>query len=264
MKKMFVLSAALLAAAAAYAQPQVIAHRGFHATDGSARNSLTALVKAQELGIFGSECDVNLSKDGEILVLHGGMHPDKSVHKGDIPRVDIQKSACVEVQAILLENGETVPTLDQYLAQAKKDPATKLIIEIKKHATPARETEIVQATVDKVADYGLQEQVEYIAFRPFVCEELRRIAPESTKIAYLNGDYDPDYVKGMGLTGIDYKIDVLRKHPKWIKRAHKLGLTVNVWTVNKEEDLRWVIEQGVDYITTDNPVLAKRLVEEAK
>ena len=39
-------------------------------------------------------------------------------------------------------------------------------------------------------------------------------------------------------------------------------MTVNVWTVNKEEDLRWVIENGVDYITTDNPVLAKKLIAE--
>ena len=217
MKRLLTISVALLAAAAVCAQPQIIAHRGYHATDGSARNSLAALEKAQQLGIFGSECDVNLTKDGEILVLHGGMHPDKSVHKdADIKRVDIQKSTAAEVQAIPLENGETVPTLDQYLALAKKDTNTKLIIEIKKHATPARETEIVQATLDKVAQYGLQEHVEYIAFRPFVCEELRRLAPAGTTIAYLIGDYEPEYVKGMGLTGIDYKVDVLTKHPKWI------------------------------------------------
>ena len=91
---------------------------------------------------------------------------------------------------------------------------------------------------------------------------VKRLAPEGTKIAYLNGDYTPEYVKGMGLTGIDYKFSVLKKHPKWIKQAQKLGLTVNVWTVNEEEDLRWVIEQGVDYITTDNPVLAKKLIAE--
>jgi glycerophosphoryl diester phosphodiesterase len=37
---------------------------------------------------------------------------------------------------------------------------------------------------------------------------------------------------------------------------------VNVWTVNDEEKLRWVIEQGVDYITTDDPVLATKLIKE--
>lgn len=258
MKKLIIMSIMTLAGLAVSAQPQVIAHRGFHATEGSARNSITALEKAQKLGVFGSECDVNLSKDGEVLVVHGDWHPKR----GEEGAVHVQRETAETIRAIKLENGETMPTLDQYLATAKKDPATKLIIEIKKHATPARETEIVEAVVKKVAEYGLQEHVEYIAFRPFVCMEIKRLAPEGTKIAYLNGDYTPEYVKGMGLTGIDYKFSVLKKHPKWIKQAQKLGLTVNVWTVNEEEDLRWVIEQGVDYITTDNPVLAKKLIAE--
>ncbi len=264
MKKLLLIVLAVMVSGLVQAAvPQVIAHRGYHDTKGSCRNSLAALKKAQKLKIYGSECDLNLTKDGVILVAHGGSHPDKSVYKGDdIKRVTIQKSKAEDVQAIKLENGETMPTLDEYLALAKKDPKTKLIIEIKSHATPQRETEIVTGTIAKVAEYGLEEQVEYIAFHPFVCMELKRLAPEGTKIAYLNGDYSPEYVKGMGLTGIDYSLKVLKKKHKWIKQAQKLGLTVNVWTVNKEEDLRWVIEKGVDYITTDAPELAKQLIKE--
>ena len=262
MKKSIMLAIATLMTTAAVAQTQVIAHRGFHTTKGSCRNSLAALKEARKLGIYGSECDINLTKDGEIVVAHGGYHPDKSVHKEEMERVNIQKSTLAEVQAIPLENGEVMPTLDQYLAQTKKDKKTKLIIEIKKHYTPALETEIVQKTIAKVAEYGLNEQVEYIAFRPWVCFELKRLAPEGTPIAYLNGDYDPTYIEGMGISGIDYKLDVLKKKPKWIKACHKKGLTVNVWTVNKEEDMRWCIEQGVDFITTDYPDLCKRLIAE--
>lgn len=263
MKKLIVLAVALCVSIAAIAQPKVIAHRGFHATEGSCRNSIAALQKAQELGIYGSECDINLTKDGKIVVAHGGMHPDKSVHKdNNLKRVDIQKSKLAKIHEIPLENGELMPTFEEYLVQTQKDPYTKLIIEVKSHATPEQETKIVKQTVKLVAKYGLQERVEYIAFRPWVCFELKRFAPKGTAIAYLNGDYKPDYVKGMGMTGIDYKLDVLKKHPKWIKQCQKLGMTVNVWTVNKEEDLRWVIEQGVDYITTDDPVLAKKLIAE--
>lgn len=264
MKKIISFAVAALTFVAVSAQPQVIAHRGFHQTDGSARNSLTALKKAQKLGIYGSELDVNLTKDGEILVLHGSMHPDKQTVKGDVERVNIQKSTAEQVKAIKLENGETVPTLDEYLAQAKKDKKTRLVIEIKKHATPELETKIVKMTVDKVAEYGLNDQVDYIAFRPFVCEELKRLAPEGTPIAYLNGDYEPEYVQGMGLTGIDYSIKVMRKHPKWIKQCHKRGLTVNVWTVNEAEDILWCIENGVDFITTDDPELTMKLIKESK
>ena len=263
MKKLFTVAVATLISIAAIAQPKVIAHRGFHATDGSCRNSIEALKQAQKLGLYGSECDLNMTKDGIIVVAHGGLHPDKIYRKGeDITRLTIQKSTYEELTAIPLENGETIPTFEQYLKQLKKSKKTKLIIEIKDHATPEKETEIVKKTVDMVAQFGLNDMVEYIAFRPWVCFELKRLAPEGTPIAYLNGDYDPTYVKGMGISGIDYKYDVLKKKPKWIKSCQKRGLKVNVWTVNAEDKLRWVIEQGVDYITTDDPVLATKLIKE--
>ena len=54
---------------------------------------------------------------------------------------------------------------------------------------------------------------------------------------------------------------VLRKHPEWVKQAQELGLEVNVWTVDTEEDMRYFIEQGVDYITTDYPERLQALLK---
>ncbi len=262
MKKALTLLVAVMIGISASAQlkaPQIIAHRGFHASEGAARNSLNALKAAQEAGFWGSECDLQLTKDGEVLVVHGPNHPGT---KGAKTKVNVHRSTKAQVQAILLESGETVPTLDEYLQQMTTSKATKLIIEIKNQPTPQLETEIVQKTVDLVAKYGLENEVEYIAFRPFVCWEVARLAPKGTKIAYLSGDYTPAYCKSMGCAGIDYNFKVLKKKKGWIKQAHKLGMYVNVWTVNKEEDIRWCIENGVDYITTDDPMLVKKLIEE--
>ena len=238
--------------------PKIVAHRGFHASEGACRNSLNALKAAQEAAFWGSECDLQLTKDGEILVIHGPKHPGK---KG-VKSVDIRNSSKAATQAILLESGETVPTLEEYLQQMKKSQNTKLIIEIKNQLTPELETEIVKKTLELVEKYGLQNEVEYIAFRPFVCWELARLAPKGTQIAYLNGDYSPQYCKSMGCTGIDYRFSILKTKPNWIKQAHKLKMTVNVWTVNKEEDIRWCIKNGVDYITTDDPMLVRKLIDE--
>lgn len=262
MKKTLILLVAVMIGISASAQlkaPQIIAHRGFHASEGAARNSLNALKAAQEAGIWGSECDLQLTKDGEVLVVHGPSHPGT---KGAKTKVNVQKSTKAKVQAILLESGETVPTLEEYLQQLQKSNATKLIIEVKNQLTPKHETEIVQKTVDLVAKYGLQNEVEYIAFRPFVCWEIARLAPKGTKIAYLSGDYSPAYCKSMGCAGIDYNFKVLKKKKNWIKQAHKLGMYVNVWTVNKEEDIRWAIQNGVDFITTDDPVLVQKIIDE--
>jgi glycerophosphoryl diester phosphodiesterase len=260
-KTLILLIAAMIGitASAQYKAPKIIAHRGFHASEGASRNSLNALKAAQEAGYWGSECDLQLTKDGEVLVVHGPWHPGA---KDAQPRVDVRISTKAEVQAILLESGETVPTLDEYLQQLSKSKATKLIIEIKNQLTPKHETEIVKKTINAVAKYGLENEVEYIAFRPFVCWELARLAPKGTKIAYLDGDYTPAYCKAMGCQGIDYNYNVLKKNKKFIKQAHKLGMYVNIWTVNKEEDIRWAIQNGVDYITTDDPVLVQKLINE--
>ena len=54
---------------------------------------------------------------------------------------------------------------------------------------------------------------------------------------------------------------MIKKHPEWIKEAHDFGLKVNVWTVDEVEDMKWLIEQKVDFITTNEPVI---LQEELK
>ncbi len=259
MKKFLTLLLAVMigiSASAQYNAPKIIAHRGFHASEGAVRNSLNALKAAQKAKIWGSECDIQLTSDGEVLVVHG------PGHSGDGKNLNVNKSTKAEVQAIPLANGEIVPTLDEYLQQMKKSKNTKLIIEIKNQLTPQLETDIVEKTVKAVAQYGLENEVEYIAFRPFVCWELARLAPQGTKIAYLNGDYTPEYCKEMGCAGIDYKYTKLQKKADWIKKAHALGMYVNAWTVNKEADIRWCIENGVDYITTDNPMLVQQIIDE--
>ena len=263
MKKIVTVAVAAMVSVSALAQPKVVAHRGYHAIDGSCRNSIEALRQAQKMGLYGSECDINLTADGVIVVAHGGLHPDKIYKRGEnIKRLDIQRSTYEELKAIKLENGEVIPTLEEYLVQLKKSNSTKLIIEVKSHYSQAKESEIIRKTVDLVAKYGLNDMVEYIAFRPWVCYELEKMVPKGTPIAYLNGDYNPEYVESMGVSGIDYNYKVLYKKPEWIKQCHERGLTVNVWTVDDEAELRWVIEQGVDYITTDNPVLATELIKQ--
>ena len=106
----------------------------------------------------------------------------------------------------------------------------------------------------------MEDQVEYIAFSNQVGTELIRLAPEA-KVAYLNGDKTPAELKELGYTGLDYAHKVLKKNSHWIDEAHKLGLTVNVWTVNKAEDLQYFIDHKADFITTNEPVLLLELLK---
>lgn len=251
MKRLISLLGCLFISAVAFAQTEVIAHRGFHATNNSYDNTISSLKNAQELGVYGSELDVNQTKDGELIVIHGARHRD-------IPSV--QKATFEQVRALPLKNGEVVPTLDEYLLQGKQSRTTKLIIEIKSHPTPEQELSVVQAVLAAVKKHKMRRRVEYIAFSKYVCDALVEHAPKNTKIAYLNGNLTPEQCHELGYTGIDYNINTMKKHPEWIEQCHELGLTVNVWTVNDTASLQWCIDKGVDYITTDNPLEANRLL----
>lgn len=241
-----VLIAATLFTLSAAAQPNVIAHRGFWKTDGSAQNSLTSLRKADSLGVYGSECDVWMTVDGKLVVNH-----DRT-YQG----VEMEKSPAKEILAVELPNGEKIPTFRQYLKTLKRLPNVRLIVEIKSRERP----EAARAIAREILKQKLQDRVEIIAWTVEPTREAMKLLP-GVDFYYLSGNLTPDEVKAAGFQGIDYSDKVLRKHPEWIRQAQELGLKVNVWTPSAQKSIEEFIELGVDFITTDRPDLALRLVE---
>lgn len=224
---------------------RAVAHRGYWTCEGSAQNSLTSLQKAYEAGCWGSELDIWLTADGELVVNHDAHTLDGLV---------IEKTDSKQLLKSKLKNGETLPSLEAYLDAGKSLAPMVLVLELKTQSTPERNIELARKVVDMVKDKGMEDQVEYIAFSNQVGTELIRLAPEA-QVAYLNGDKTPAELKELGYTGLDYAHKVLKKNSHWIDEAHKLGLTVNVWTVNKAEDLQYFIDHKADFITTNEPVL---------
>lgn len=230
-------------------QFEVIAHRGYWKTDASAQNSRTSLQKALALGIYGSEIDVWLTTDGGIIVNHDDTYDG----------VTIKNATTKQCRKLTLKNGEKMPTLRELLKIMKKtNSRTKLIIEIKDHYDDALNRKAASATVRLVKKMGVEDRVEYISFSDTACEQVIADDPNA-KVAALTGDKSPAERKAKNYTGIDYDIADFRAHPDWVKEAHDLGMTVNVWTVNKEEDMLAMQQLGVDFLTTDQLEQAKIL-----
>lgn len=232
------------------AQTQVIAHRGYWKCEGSAQNSIASLEKAAEAKVYGSEFDVQMTQDKEIVVNH-----DDSIRG-----LSIFDTPFAELKDLKLSNGEKLPTLDDYLTAGKKLPDIQLILEIKPHKTKEAEDEAVKIIVDKVKKMQMEKQVEYISFSMNICEQLVELTPDS-EIAYLKSDVAPKELKEKGINGIDYYIMVLAEKPEWIDEAHGLGMKVNVWTVNDMNLVQEMIDRKVDYITTDYPLEVKKLTQ---
>lgn len=86
----------------------------------------------------------------------------------------------------------------------------------------------------------------------------------NAEIAYLNGDVSPEQAKKDGYTGLDYHFSKYRDNPQWIPEAHKLGMSINAWTVNTEDDMKYMIDQNAEYITTNEPELLFQLLDNEK
>ena len=254
MTKKLILAAAMLltGSAAVAAQPKVISHRGYWTAPNSAQNSLASFTKADSVGVFGSEIDVWLTADDKLIVNHD------RVYKGT--DINMEKSTLKEITSIVLPNGENIPTLDAYLRLVATKPNTRLILEMKSLSDLKREDLAAEKIVKALRKYNLLDRTDIIAFSINACLAFKKLMPDG-RIFYLNGDLAPRSIKKLGLTGIDYSMSVLRNNPKWVEQAHKEGLEVNVWTVDTEEDMRYFIDLGVDYITTDYPERLQALLK---
>lgn len=252
------LSAAIVISASLNLQAQnhdinIVAHRGFWKCEaaGHAENSIASLREAQNNGFWGSEVDVHLTSDNVIIVNH-----DETINN-----VEIHKNPFSAFKDMKLKNGESIPTLRDYLMQVKKSETTKLVLELKVQGTKERDELLAEKSIRELKENGLfsPDRVMFISFSIYACEYIAANAPEFTN-QYLSGNLSPDELKAKGINGLDYVYTTLFKKPEWIERAHELGMSVNVWTVNKKEDIQRCIDLGVDSITTNEPLLARELL----
>lgn len=220
---------------------QVVAHRGYWQSRGSAQNSIASFENADKIGVYGSEFDVHITSDG-VAVVH---------HDGKVNDIDIQQSPYQAIKDIALANGEKIPTLREYL-EAAKHTTVQLIFELKPHATPERNRQAAQISVDLVKEKKLLHRTEFITFNLDAGKELIRLAPECD-VYYLNGDLTPKELNALGFAGLDYNYGVMKNNPAWFREAKALGLGINVWTVNDTTQMREMIDAGADFITTDIP-----------
>lgn len=230
----------------------VIAHRGAWKKNNLPENSIAALKEAIRLKCYGSEFDVHFTKDNVIVVNHD------DVFKG----MTIAESTYAELQQQLHTNGEQIPTLEDYLKAGIKQRGTKLILEIKIAKTPERTIALTDAVVEMVKRLKADAWVEYISFSYPAVQRIIQLDPKA-KTAFLAGLKEEKQLvqlKQDHITQADYHYSVY-KTGDWFKQARELGITINAWTVNKEEDMRWLIGEKANFITTNEPELLFELLK---
>jgi Glycerophosphoryl diester phosphodiesterase len=231
----------------------IVAHRGFWNCEEAAfsENSIASLRMAQEKHFWGAEFDLQLSADDTVMVNHNARIRGMKI--ADHPYSDFIEC--------YLPNGERRPTLNEYLDQGAKCKTTMLVIEFKPQDTEEREDRLIDLTLESVKAHNLYDpaRVMFISFSLHACQRIAELAPEFGN-QYLNGDLYPEDLVAMGIKGWSYHHRIVEEHRDWVSRSHELGLTTNVWTVNKPDPARGFIEMGVQAITTNEPLMVRQLL----
>ncbi|WP_199727566.1 glycerophosphodiester phosphodiesterase [Hanamia caeni] len=235
-----------------FAKNKVIAHRGAWKKNNLPENSIASLKEAIRLGCEGSETDIHMTADSFLVINHDN----------EWGGITIQKNSLADVSTKKLSNGESLPLLKDFLSIIKQQQHTKLILEIK---PSVRGREWADATVQKVVEMvqkiKVQPWIVYISFDYQILKEILNL-DASANTQYLDGDKDPAQLKKDGIKGVDYHFSVFQKHPEWIQSAKKNKIDLNAWTVNDEETMHWLLQNDFDFITTNEPELLFKVVEE--
>lgn len=232
---------------------KVIAHRGAWKHTGASQNTLGALQHAIDLGCQGSEFDVWLTKDKKIALNHDN----------DLEGRIIEKTTLADLQTIKLNNDEVMPTLEQYIDLIKSQNKTRLVLELKSNKWNANILELADSCVQTVHRMNAQAWVDYITF-DYRGLKVIRAMDATAHIAFLEESVDLDLQKLDGMSGIDYHFSLYDKIEKLYERCQMLGLTTNAWTVNSAEWMTRFLDMNVDFITTDEPEMLLKMIEERK
>ncbi|HEY9722675.1 MAG TPA: glycerophosphodiester phosphodiesterase family protein [Oscillatoriaceae cyanobacterium] len=229
-------------------RPLVMGHRG--AMGHRPENTMASFQLAREMGADAVECDVHLSKDGHLIVMHDETVDRTTSGHGAIAALTLEEIKRLDAGSKFAPEfaGESVPTLEELLVWAKDK--LPVVIELKLGKDAVR---IAEACITLVERLGMGAQVAFISFDHFVPREIKKRQPHwQVGILYVGRLVDPVGAAGAALAnGMLPQWQFLT--PDLVEAAHRERLWVGVWSPNTEPELRYAIANGADMIGTNYP-----------
>jgi glycerophosphoryl diester phosphodiesterase len=246
-------------------RPLVFGHRG--GSRLAPENTLAAFDRGVAEGVDGLELDVRLSRDGEVISCH-----DASIDRTCGGRGPVAERTAAELAMVdagyhfspgdgtfpFRGRGVGVPTLRAVLARY---PGLPLVVEMKDDTQA-----MVEATVAVVREAGAASRVCLGSFHQGVLRAARRLAPEIATGAGRQEVVHALIWARLGWFPPPHRYDALQVPesrqgirvvtPRLVGAAHRAGLRVQVWIVDGADDVRRLLDWGVDAVITDRPDVA--------
>ena len=237
---------------AIFHETKVMAHRG--ASTEAPENTMAAFQKAIDDMADYIELDVQLTNNGEVIVMH-----DSNAYRTTGVDANIVNMTYKEVKTLDAGSwfsdeyvGENVPSLKEVLELTQGK--IKLNIELK----PAdNDTALAKNTVRLIEKYNMVNDCVITSFSESALKAVKTYNQE-IKVGYiLSAAYGDFY----DMKNVDFfSVNAAFLSKRTIDAIHNSGKRVYAWTVNNKESIKNLTNKGVDGIITDNPVLARETI----
>jgi len=232
-------------------RPQVIAHRG--ASAYLPENTLAAYELAVAQAADMIEVDLHRTRDGEVVV----------AHDAELARIggrgEIAGASLAEVRSLDAGAGHRVPTLSELLDGF--GPRIPLNLELKQ-AQQGAYAGLPALVAAEVRGRGLLGRTLFSSFYDAVLQELRRVEPEARIALLLSRRAPQEWVArahALAAEAVNPELPLVDR--AFVERAHAEGLAVYVFTVDPLDEMRRLLELGVDGLFTNVPDRMRRLVD---
>lgn len=235
---------------------KVWAHRG--ASAYAPENTLEAFLLAAEQGADGVELDVQLTKDGEMVVVHDEEIDRVSDGSGFVKDYTLAELKNLNFNKTHPEyQNVKIPTLRE-VYEALKPTGMTINVELKTGIFWYKDLE--KKVLELTKEMEMEDRVIYSSFNHYSIQQMKKIVPEA-ETAYLYSDVIlnvAEYAKNTKVDGLHPAVYHV-KMADFLKEYLGSNLNVRVWTVNEKADMKWLIDAGVTAIITNYPDMAVQI-----
>ena len=234
----------------------IFGHRGSAGT--YPENTMQSFIAAYQAGADGIELDVQMTKDGELVVIHDetvdrttdGFGLVKDLFLSDILKLDASYTFSQ------FRGKVKIPTLEEVLQWVATLPSLLVNIELKNGIVEYPMIE--EKAIELVRKFGLENRTILSSFNHYSLVKCSELSNEiETAILYMEGLYKPwEYAKQVGATGL---------HPHYyavnhaiIESSSSYQVAVRPFTVNEEDKMLDLMKNGCTAFFTDFPEKAVR------
>ena len=232
---------------------EVTAHRG--ASKAAPENTLAAVAEAIEVGADWVEIDVQETADGTVVVFH-----DSDFMKlagvnlklwdatlADLKNIDIGSWFGAEFSQ------ERVPTLAEVLDLCRGKVGVNIELKYYGH-----DQQLEQRVIDVVESQRMASEVVLMSLKLAAVRKLKSLRPD-WKVGLLMS-VSAGNLKQLEVDFLAVNVGLASR--RFVRAAHDMGKAVHVWTVNDAPTLSMMIGRGVDSLITDEPALARSVIEQ--